>query len=214
MGGGTESDRALNITKEQKQIQQQFSRYLSPRIDQGLPAYEGPLYEPLSTAQIELLRQPQDLIRTYGNLPSQSAAAFEDALSGQSTQIYNAQAPGPIDDFLAAQRTQETARFEESTLPALREQLRGPGTYWRGFQQKELGKARGEFERDLSTREAGTRLGAMENQAAMDEAAKARQLQAGVAGSQIYNQALQAGIGGEEAIRMAKMQEFQVNMQE
>ncbi len=209
--GRTSSDRALLLSKFQKPIAKAVGEFILPQIGEGLPAYQGPLYEPLSAEQIAALSRfgaPEEQLR--GTIPS-VADAYQQALSGQVTPGFQ---EGEINRFLEAQRTTQTRRFEQDVIPGIREAYRGPGTYWGGVRAKAEERARTDFETQLSASEQESRLWARQYGIELEEAAKNRQMGAAGAAFSAYQQALQGTIAGQDVIRQDKERQYQIDYQQ
>lgn len=209
--GRVSSDRALLLSKFQKPIAAAFGEYLQPRIGEGLPAYTGPLYEPLSPEQIAMLDRmgaPEEAMRE--TIPS-VAQAYQTALTGAPTPGFGA---GEIDRYLGAQRTAATRTFEEETMPGIREAYRGPGTYWGGVRAKAEERARTGFEVEMAAREGEARLWARQYGISLEEAAKNRQMGAAGAAFSAYQQAIQGTIMGQDIQRQDKERQYQIDYQQ
>jgi len=170
-GGGAET--APTLTRTQQKVAKAFGRgYMLPRIGEGLPLYQGPLYEPMPEAEVATLRGYEPTMQ--GLLPG-VAEAFQTAMAGVPTAGYS---PGEIDRYLAGQRGAAELRFEEETIPEIRGAYRGPGTYWGGVRAKAEERARTGFETEMTAAEEAARLQMRERGMGLEEAAKQRQLQA------------------------------------
>lgn len=201
---GAEMEQAETWTPEQKAVAKPMGRYLQERIGMGLPTYEGPLYVPLSDEETQMLKE-------YGRMAPGVAGAYEAALGGAPTPGYS---PSQVESLVAARKATAARAFEEETLPGIREEYRGPGTYWGGARAMAVSEARERFGEEQTEREEALRWEAEGRRVELAEAAKGRQLAAAPGAAAAYGEAAERGIRGEEAIRIAQLQEIQVDFQE
>lgn len=176
----TEVTQVSTLSEQQKLLEESLGQFLLGRIGQGLPRFPGELVAPLSEyEQAGLGRLSAFLAPGEAPLGEEQAQSLTRLLEGETPDFFTPERATEF--FETAIRRPQVRRFEEETLPVLRESFIGPGSFYSSARVEAERRARRDLEERLAGEEAALQLGFEERRAelrenALDRVGKALQL--------------------------------------
>ena len=140
--GGDDEDllkRISTMSPEQQEVMKKFGPYITGKIGQGLPGWEGKFAAPLSKyEEMGLSRLGEYLEGGIGETAQMGLGAYQQALKGMS--------PKEVQDwYMEFVAPGEKRYMEQTILPSIREEHVPTGTYWGSPRYGDVERAWGEF---------------------------------------------------------------------
>lgn len=139
------------VSPEQQRVLNPLTAYLEGRVGKGLPRFEGDRVVGLSDPEQQSLGLLSDFLSSESALAQPTLGALTQILGGQPTTQVN---EGITRDFFQRSiREPALRRFEEETLPLLREAYVGPGLSQSTARQEGERRSRRDLEESLLAKE-------------------------------------------------------------